>query len=147
MGLKLNKVLIAFWPSVVGSACYAQAAKSGGGIDLDFTPATIIPIFLFILLSLLCFFVFKLIRRNMIKNSQGFIAAVPTGLYIVLGLILLAGAFFAIMIGADVRTDRRASGGDNEIALMLMYGGYFFAVLGGVLMLTGLFKGIVSKTP
>lgn len=144
MGLTMNKVWIAFCVSVSGSACYAQAATSRGG--LDFTNATIVPIFLLILLfSLLYFFAFKPIRRNMIKSNLGFLAAVPSGLYIVIGLILLAGALFAIMFGDAVSTDGRASRSDMKVAFWMMYGGYFFGVLGGVLLLTGLFKGIVSK--
>ena len=143
----MNKVLIALWVSVFGTACYAQAANSGGGPALDFTAGTILPIFLLILLfSLLYFFAFRPIRRNMIKNSSGFLAAVSPGLYIAVGLILLAGAFFAIMFGDDISSDGRAGRADIRTALMMMYSGYFFAVLGGVLVLSGLFKGIVSKS-
>lgn len=142
----MNKIVIAFWAGVFGTGCYAQAANSKGGPVLDFTNATIIPIvFLTILFLLLYFLAFKPIRRNMTEKNLGFLAAIPPGLYIVLGLTLLAGALFSIMFGNDVSADSRTSRDDRVIAMWLVYSGYFIGILGGVLMMTGFLKGVASK--
>jgi hypothetical protein len=131
----MYKVLIVFLSCVTGSACFAQAAGTGGNAVIALLPfLAIIP--------LVWFFVVKPVRKNMSENNLGFLASIPAAVFIVAGVLMLGGALFSMIVVDDMIAKSMVYRISRDEISLVRYSGYGIGVLGAILLLVGLLKGI-----
>lgn len=131
----MHKLITVLILCLYGSACHAQAAGSGGNPILEALP-------FLLLIPLIGFLVVKPTRRNMIEKNMSLIAAIPTAVFIVLGIALLGAGIYSMIIVEDAIAQSLVRRVDREQIIIVKYSGYGIGVLGAILFLAGLMKGI-----